>query len=59
MRLTQSALTTVDNGSGMQRRELALTTSPPAPRRADRIGFAGVGIKPGLICEEVDRNPAG
>ena len=52
----QSTLTVVDNGSGMRRRELiryhdlAATTKT----RGEGIGFAGVGIKLGLlVCEEV------
>ena len=54
--LTQSALTTVDNGSGMQRRELARfhDIAASTKTRGQGIGFAGVGIKLGLlICEEV------
>jgi histidine kinase/DNA gyrase B/HSP90-like ATPase len=52
----QSALTVVDNGSGMQRRDLGrfhdIATSNKI--RGQGIGFAGVGIKLGLlICEEV------
>lgn len=51
-----ATLTIVDNGSGMQRRELAryhdLATSSKARGRG--IGFAGVGIKLGLLaCREV------
>lgn len=52
----QSTLTTVDNGSGMQRRELARFHDIAASSkvRGQGIGFAGVGIKLGLlICEEV------
>ena len=52
----QSALTTVDNGSGMQRRELARfhDIAASTKTRGQGIGFAGVGIKLGLlICEEV------
>ncbi|MBW8065495.1 MAG: hypothetical protein FVQ04_06410, partial [Nitrospira sp.] len=52
----QATLTVVDNGSGMRRRELiryhdlAATTKT----RGEGIGFAGVGIKLGLlVCEEV------
>jgi hypothetical protein len=49
-------LTIADNGSGMQRRELAryhdLATS--AKTRGKGIGFAGVGIKLGLLaCKDV------
>ena len=54
--LAQSALTTVDNGSGMQRRELARyhDIAASTKTRGQGIGFAGVGIKLGLlICEEV------
>jgi len=52
----QSALTTVDNGSGMRRRELARyhDVAASAKARGQGIGFAGVGIKLGLlVCEEV------
>jgi hypothetical protein len=53
---TRNTLTTVDNGSGMQRRELARFHDIAASTkvRGQGIGFAGVGIKLGLlICEEV------
>lgn len=51
-----STMTVVDNGSGMQRRELAryhdIATSTKT--RGEGIGFAGVGIKLGLlVCDEV------
>ncbi|MBI4194184.1 MAG: ATP-binding protein [Betaproteobacteria bacterium] len=51
-----ASLTIADNGSGMQRRELAryhdLATSTKARGRG--IGFAGVGIKLGLLaCKDV------
>jgi hypothetical protein len=52
----QCALTAVDNGSGMQRREVARFHDIAASSkvRGQGIGFAGVGIKLGLlICEEV------
>jgi len=52
----QGTLTTVDNGSGMQRRELARfhDIAASTKTRGQGIGFAGVGIKLGLlICEEV------
>jgi hypothetical protein len=52
----QSTLTAVDNGSGMQRRDLARFHDIAASNkiRGRGIGFAGVGIKLGLlICEEV------
>ena len=52
----QSAMTAVDNGSGMQRRELSRFHDIAASNkiRGQGIGFAGVGIKLGLlICEEV------
>jgi len=52
----QRAMTAVDNGSGMQRRELARFHDIAASSkiRGQGIGFAGVGIKLGLlICEEV------
>ncbi|HXF91647.1 MAG TPA: ATP-binding protein [Nitrospiraceae bacterium] len=52
----QATLTVVDNGAGMQRRDLIryhdLATSTKT--RGEGIGFAGVGIKLGLlVCEEV------
>jgi hypothetical protein len=47
----EATLTVVDNGRGMQRRELAryhdVATSKKS--RGDGIGFAGVGIKLGLL----------
>jgi hypothetical protein len=49
-------LTVIDNGSGMQRRELARFHDIAASSkiRGQGIGFAGVGIKLGLlVCEEV------
>jgi len=49
-------LTTVDNGSGMRRRELARyhDIAASTKTRGQGIGFAGVGIKLGLlVCEEV------
>ena len=49
-------LTAVDNGSGMQRRELARfhDIAASTKKRGQGIGFAGVGIKLGLlVCEEV------
>ena len=49
-------LTAIDNGSGMQRRELARyhDIAASSKTRGDGIGFAGVGIKLGLlICAEV------
>jgi hypothetical protein len=52
----ERAMTVVDNGSGMQRRELARFHDIAASSkiRGQGIGFAGVGIKLGLlICEEV------
>lgn len=51
-----STLTVVDDGSGMQRRELARYHDIAASTKArgEGIGFAGVGIKLGLLlCEEV------
>ncbi|HKY09936.1 MAG TPA: ATP-binding protein [Candidatus Binatia bacterium] len=53
---TQRTLRAVDNGSGMQRRELARFHDIAASSkvRGQGIGFAGIGIKLGLlICEEV------
>ena len=52
----QSTMTAVDNGSGMQRRELARFHDIAASSkiRGQGIGFAGVGIKLGLlVCAEV------
>lgn len=49
-------LTVVDDGSGMQRRELARfhNIASSSKTRGEGIGFAGVGIKLGLlVCEEV------
>jgi hypothetical protein len=51
-----STLTVLDNGSGMQRRELAHyhDIAASAKMRGQGIGFAGVGIKLGLlVCDEV------
>jgi len=53
---TQPALTIVDDGMGMRRRELARYHDIAATTkvRGEGIGFAGVGIKLGLlVCEEV------
>lgn len=52
----QATLIVVDDGSGMQRRELARyhDIAASAKVRGQGIGFAGVGIKLGLLaCEEV------
>ncbi len=52
----QSTLTVVDNGSGMARRELSRyhNIAASSKTRGEGIGFAGVGIKLGLLaCEEV------
>ena len=52
----QNTLTTVDNGSGMKRRELARyhDVAASTKTRGQGIGFAGVGIKLGLlVCQEV------
>ncbi len=52
----ERTMTAIDNGSGMQRRELARYHDIAASTkiRGAGIGFAGVGIKLGLlICEEV------
>ena len=52
----QSSLTVIDNGAGMRRRELARyhDIAASAKSRGEGIGFAGVGIKLGLlVCEEV------
>lgn len=51
-----SAMIVVDNGSGMQRRELARyhDIAASTKTRGEGIGFAGVGIKLGLlVCDEV------
>ncbi len=50
----QALLTVVDNGSGMQRRELARYHDVAASTkiRGQGIGFAGVGIKLGLLVSE-------
>lgn len=51
-----STLTVVDDGSGMQRRELARyhDIAASTKTRGEGIGFAGVGIKLGLLlCDEV------
>ena len=53
---SSSSLTAVDNGSGMRRRELARyhDIAASSKLRGQGIGFAGVGIKLGLlVCEEV------
>jgi hypothetical protein len=52
----ERTLTVIDNGSGMQRRDLARFHDIASSNkiRGQGIGFAGVGIKLGLlICEEV------
>ncbi len=52
----KATLTTVDNGAGMQRRELARyhDIAASTKTRGQGIGFAGVGIKLGLlVCDEV------
>jgi hypothetical protein len=52
----QATLTATDNGSGMRRRELARyhDIAASTKTRGQGIGFAGVGIKLGLlVCEEV------
>ena len=52
----QSTLTVVDNGSGMQRKAMRLyhDIASSTKVRGQGIGFAGVGIKLGLlVCEEV------
>src|SRR5712692_1963122 len=51
-----ATLTIVDDGSGMKRRELARyhDVAASTKSRGEGIGFAGVGIKLGLlVCEEV------
>src|SRR5688572_16211216 len=52
----QASVTVRDDGSGMQRRELARyhDIAASTKTRGQGIGFAGVGIKLGLLlCEEV------
>lgn len=52
----RGTLTVVDDGSGMQRRELARyhDIAASTKTRGEGIGFAGVGIKLGLLlCEQV------
>src|SRR5438309_4689205 len=52
----QATFTVMDNGSGMRRRELARyhDIAASTKTRGQGIGFAGVGIKLGLlVCEEV------
>ncbi len=52
----EKTLMVKDNGSGMQRKELARyhDVASSTKRRGQGIGFAGVGIKLGLlVCEEV------
>jgi len=52
----RAIFTVVDNGSGMRRRELARyhDVAASAKTRGQGIGFAGVGIKLGLLlCEQV------
>jgi hypothetical protein len=53
---SEGTLTVIDNGSGMQRKDLARyhDIASTTKRRGEGIGFAGVGIKLGLlVCEEV------
>ncbi|MDH5575580.1 MAG: ATP-binding protein, partial [Nitrospirota bacterium] len=53
---TEGRLTVIDNGSGMQRKDLARyhDIASSTKRRGQGIGFAGVGIKLGLlVCQEV------
>jgi hypothetical protein len=49
--VTDATLTVVDNGRGMQRRELARyhDVASSSKARGEGIGFAGVGIKLGLL----------
>lgn len=52
----QRTMTAIDNGSGMQRRDLARyhDIASSTKTRGEGIGFAGVGIKLGLlVCVEV------
>src|ERR1044071_8912438 len=50
----QSRLTVIDDGSGMRRQELARyhDIAASAKSRGEGIGFAGVGIKLGLLVSE-------
>src|SRR5436309_8532267 len=50
----RAALTVVDDGSGMQRRDLARyhDIAASTKTRGEGIGFAGVGIKLGLLLSE-------
>src|SRR2546426_6596421 len=50
----QSTLTVVDDGAGMRRRELARyhDIAASAKSRGEGIGFAGVGIKLGILASE-------
>jgi hypothetical protein len=50
----QAALAIVDDGAGMKRRELARYHDVAASRktRGEGIGFAGIGIKLGLLASE-------
>jgi len=53
---TEGTLTVIDNGSGMQRKDLTRyhDIASSTKRRGQGIGFAGVGIKLGLlVCKEV------
>jgi len=53
---TESTLTATDDGSGMQRRELSRyhDIAASTKTRGEGIGFAGVGIKLGLLlCSDV------
>lgn len=53
---SEGTLMVLDNGSGMQRKALARyhDIASSTKRRGQGIGFAGVGIKMGLlVCEEV------
>lgn len=52
----EARLTVVDDGSGMQRRDLSRyhDIAASTKTRGEGIGFAGVGIKLGLLlCEDV------
>jgi len=50
----ERTMTAIDNGSGMQRRELARfhDIAASSKMRGEGIGFAGVGIKLGLLISE-------
>jgi hypothetical protein len=56
----ESTLTIIDNGSGMQRRDLVRyhDIAASTKTRGQGIGFAGVGIKLGLLACDDEAHPA-